>query len=250
MLDQEALKKIIKSSGFGVVVMTALAYLGAFAFEFSLLRVYGIDYRIIEVNTSILILSGLFVLAGLIYVKAGYEIFQEKKQMVAEQLRGTWSVMMAQGLILYAAMSVAAWSLSLHEEFLYAKMAGVILVSALAACLIRVGMKLLKLTLPQQHNVPATKALFSKAADTYLGIALIMLCIGLCLGKVYARLQWSFPVVKKTGTVDRVIIQDFGDKLVLKDYDVKAKRFLGGYTIVYPETDIQVIDSLDTNKRR
>jgi hypothetical protein len=254
--------EMFDNAGISVLFITALGYLTAYAFQYTFYLSFGISYKLININVSTLIISLIFSGFGLVYfIIAADWISTKGKSIYKANVTSRAVRALAELVFMFLLLLLGAWVLSIRVDFLPATLMLALVIAkgfiALVTPLVtfigkRIARKRKNAVKSTRHDAITMPFTLEDRAELQLKLKLsiIVIAVSLCIGKFYATVDSSFPIVQTNGNIQKVLIQEAGDTIIMKDYDKKQGVFLDGYYIKKGDKEYHVSSNLKTGEHK
>jgi hypothetical protein len=250
-----------------ILGLTALGYAVAYIFQFSYLKFFGINYKFIEISPPILVVAILMTIIGYAVVTA----WLKPALMLSWALnRGAVSAWLSHYLRMgsYIATTIALILMGFGIDLVSSLLCGVGTVVVLLLALnieaifwiikrksFRRGFLAFREDVSKMYSrqsAAGADSYFDRYIE-YVFVAVFVLALGLACGRQFAVIDaLHLPVISSSPTTTRVLIQQSGDKLIAKDYDIQTHQLVGGYILIkIDESNPLVIQrKIDVSPRR
>lgn len=229
-----------------VLGISGLSYAVAYAFQWSFLRHFEINYKMIELSTNLLVVSVLatisfyFIITPILSSLAIFSNTINKgpaTNILSRQLH--LSILLA--LIVYlvlGGLGVGGWpsfkiAVAVSFGFLIMTELEVIIWIILRRSVKKgyVDYHNDKKKMYDRHSLKGGDSVFDKNFELVIFTILIM-SVGLFAGKQFASVDSTrLPVIQRNEKITEVIVDRSGDMLITKTYDTATKEPLPGYGI-------------------
>ncbi len=239
----------LENSGIQVLLITATSYAVAYIFEYAYLNHFNVSYKFIEVNVITLIVSIALLSYGFFmidHIKVAMIEMTDgiKRESIKREMRRVVGMAIASVIsaLVYYGMGGHNWL----------TMAGIICLLLLTFeidfifNLIRyrnLDKALEKAQKSREEDLNKPYKTLAERNAYYIYLLTLVFAIALGTGKYFASSQNGLYVISAQNDSSRLLIKNYGERYILKDFNTVSRQFEDGFYIM------EMNDTLELKKR-